>query len=408
MLRAEGLFLRSGKVRDLYDLGDGRLVLVASDRISAFDVVLPTPIPDKGRVLTGLSRFWFAETADVVRNHLLDTDPAVLPAELVDDPGVVAELRGRTMIGRRVDVLPVECVVRGYLAGSAWKAYVATGEICGIELPPGLRECERLPEPIFTPAWKAPAGVHDENIPFAHVIPLVGHDLALRIRAASFALYRRGAAICRRAGIILADTKFEFGVDPASGELLLVDEVLTPDSSRFWDAATLRAGPAPGELRQAVRSRLARGPAVGQVPAGTRAAGRRRRRHAGSLRGSVRADHRRLVRPVPGGGSRRPMSTPGAGPAATFRFAVNVTPKEGILDPQGRAVEQSLPHLGVSGVGNVRVGRRVELTVEAADEAAARAVVERLAGELLSNPLIEQYAIEYLTGTLFWSEDGSP
>lgn len=242
MLRAEGLFLRSGKVRDLYDLGDERLLLVASDRISAFDVVLPTPIPDKGRVLTGLSRFWFAETAGIVANHLLATDPAVLPPDVLADAGVPAELRGRMMIGRRADVLPIECVVRGYLAGSAWKAYVATGEICGIELPPGLRESERLPEPIFTPASKAPAGVHDENIPFADVVPLVGHDLAVRVREASFALYRHGAAICGRAGIILADTKLEFGVHPASGELLLVDEVLTPDSSRFWDAATYEPG----------------------------------------------------------------------------------------------------------------------------------------------------------------------
>jgi phosphoribosylaminoimidazole-succinocarboxamide synthase len=242
MLRAEGLFLRSGKVRDLYDLGDERLLLVATDRISAFDVVLPTPIPDKGRVLTGLSRFWFEETAGIVANHLLATDPAALPRDIVADAAVAAELRGRMMIGRRADVLPVECVVRGYLAGSAWKDYVATGEICGIELPPSLRESEQLPEPIFTPAWKAPAGVHDENIPFAHVIPLVGHDLAVRVREASFALYHHGATICRRAGIILADTKFEFGIDPASGELLLVDEALTPDSSRFWDAATYEPG----------------------------------------------------------------------------------------------------------------------------------------------------------------------
>ena len=166
VLRAEARFLRSGKVRDLYDLDDGRLLLVASDRISAFDVVLPTPIPDKGRVLTGLSRFWFRETAGIVPNHLLASDPAALPRELVGDPEVVAELRGRMMVVPRAGVLPVECVVRGYLAGSGWKEYRATGEVCGIELPPGLRESDRLPEPIFTPSTKAPAGVHDENIPF--------------------------------------------------------------------------------------------------------------------------------------------------------------------------------------------------------------------------------------------------
>jgi phosphoribosylaminoimidazole-succinocarboxamide synthase len=242
MLHAEGLYLRSGKVRDLYRIDDARLLLVASDRISAFDVVLPTPIPDKGRVLTALSRFWFRETAGIVPNHLLGSDPAALPPELIADPDVASELRGRMMIGRRADVLPVECVVRGYLSGSGWKEYRATGEVCGIELPPGLRESDRLAEPIFTPAWKAPAGVHDENMPFARVTPLIGHDLAVRVREASFALYRHGASVCAGAGIILADTKFEFGIDGSSGELLLVDEVLTPDSSRFWDAATYEPG----------------------------------------------------------------------------------------------------------------------------------------------------------------------
>ncbi len=242
MLRAEALFLRSGKVRDLYRLDASRLLLVASDRISAFDVVLPTPIPDKGRVLTGLSRFWFGRTAEIIPNHLLGTDPGELPTELAADPGVVAELRGRMMIGRPAEVLPVECVVRGYLAGSAWKEYRETGGICGVPLPPGLRESDRLDEPVFTPAWKAPAGAHDENIPFARAEQLVGHELAVRVREASLALFRHGAADCERAGILLADTKFEFGTDPTSGELLLVDEVLTPDSSRFWDAAAYEPG----------------------------------------------------------------------------------------------------------------------------------------------------------------------
>jgi phosphoribosylaminoimidazole-succinocarboxamide synthase len=241
MLRAEALFLRSGKVRDLYRLDDDRLLLVASDRLSAFDVVLPTPIPDKGRVLTGLSRFWFAETAGVVANHLLGTDPAGLPVELLAEPGVSDELRGRMMIGRLAAVLPVECVVRGYLSGSGWKEYRATGEVCGIPLPPGLHESDRLPEPIFTPAWKAPAGQHDENIPFARVTSLISHERATAVRAASLALYARGAEVCERAGIILADTKFEFGI-ARSGELLLIDEVMTPDSSRFWDAADYEPG----------------------------------------------------------------------------------------------------------------------------------------------------------------------
>ena len=280
MLPAESLFLRSGKVRDLYRIDDERLLLVASDRLSAFDVVLPTPIRDKGRVLTGLSRFWFAETRGIVANHLLGTDPADLPAALLAGPGVAGELRGRMMIGRLAEVLPIECVVRGYLSGSGWKEYRATGEVCGISLPPGLRESDRLPEPIFTPAWKAPAGQHDENIPFARTEALVGPDLAARVREASIALYRHGVGVCERAGIILADTKFEFGVLP-SGELLLIDEVMTPDSSRFWEAAAYEPGRAQASYdKQFVRDWLeaqpwdktAPGPELpGDVVEGTRA-----------------------------------------------------------------------------------------------------------------------------------------
>ena len=260
MLRAESLFLRSGKVRDLYRLDDERLLLVASDRLSAFDVVLPTAIPDKGRVLTGLSRFWFAETAGIVANHLLGTDPADLPPGLATDPAVARELRGRMMIGRLAEVLPVECVVRGYLSGSGWKDYLATGSVCGIPLPAGLRESDRLPEPIFTPAWKAPAGQHDENIPFARVETLVSHERASAVRRAALALYEHGAAVCERAGIILADTKFEFGVTPGGG-IILIDEVMTPDSSRFWDASAYEPGRAQASYdKQFVRDWLERQP----------------------------------------------------------------------------------------------------------------------------------------------------
>jgi phosphoribosylaminoimidazole-succinocarboxamide synthase len=223
-------FLRSGKVRDLYEQPDGRLLLVASDRISAFDVILPTEIPDKGRVLTGLSRFWFAETAALVPNHLLST--------ATDDP----TLRGRVMVCRPTTVLPIEAVVRGYLAGSGWKAYRASGAICGVTLPPGLRESDRLPAPIFTPATKAELGEHDENIDFERMAAIVGDELAGRVRDLSIALYQHAAAVTERAGILLADTKFEFGVDAATGQLLLIDEALTPDSSRFWDTATYAPG----------------------------------------------------------------------------------------------------------------------------------------------------------------------
>ena len=249
-------YLRSGKVRDLYRINDGRVVLVASDRISAFDVVLPTPIPDKGRVLTGLSRYWFDETADIVPNHVLGTS-ATDAARLLDGRTSLRadELRGRVMVCRAAEVLPIEIVVRGYLAGSGWKEYLASGAVCGIAMPPLLREGDRLPEPILTPATKAPVGEHDQNIDFAEMVrrleavepqptePL-GRDgairLAAQVREAALALYRFGAARCEAAGVVLADTKFEMGL--IEGRLTLVDEALTPDSSRFWDAAAYAPG----------------------------------------------------------------------------------------------------------------------------------------------------------------------
>jgi phosphoribosylaminoimidazole-succinocarboxamide synthase len=260
-------FVRSGKVRDLYAVGDDRLLLVASDRLSAFDVVLPTPIPDKGRVLTGLSRFWFAQTGDIITNHLVSTDPADVPEDLTGgDPAVLADLRGRMMLGRRAEVLPVECVVRGYLSGSGWKEYQANRSVCGIELPPGLRESDRLPEPVFTPAWKAPAGQHDENIPMSRVAELIGHRLANMVMIASLALYARGSIICERAGIILADTKYEFGVLPG-GDLVLIDEVMTPDSSRFWDASAYEPGRAQASYdKQFVRDWLEEQPWAKTAP----------------------------------------------------------------------------------------------------------------------------------------------
>ena len=252
-------FLRSGKVRDLYRVDDERLLLVASDRLSAFDVILPTPIPDKGRVLTGLSRFWFGETGGIVPNHLLSADPADLPAGWLEgDPEsglTAADLRGRMMLCRRATVLPVEVIVRGYLAGSGWKDYRGTGTIGGTPLPAGLLESDRLPAPILTPSTKAESGSHDENIDLDEMIDLLAAmdrggrplgsaaagELAERVRDAALALYGYGAAVTARAGILLADTKFEFGLAP-DGELLLVDEVLTPDSSRFWDAAAYEPG----------------------------------------------------------------------------------------------------------------------------------------------------------------------
>jgi phosphoribosylaminoimidazole-succinocarboxamide synthase len=236
-----GSFVRSGKVRDLYAIGEDRLLLVASDRLSAFDVVLPTEIPDKGRVLTGLSRFWFSRTESIVPNHLLGVAPEELPAEIAWDQDASRELRGRMMLCRRAEVLPIEVIVRGYLAGSGWKDYQRTGAVCGIALPGGLRESDRLPEPLFTPSTKAEVG-HDENIDLEEAARLVGTEMAQRVRDVAIDLYRYGSGVAEAVGIILADTKFEFGVSGETGELLLIDEVLTPDSSRFWDASDYEPG----------------------------------------------------------------------------------------------------------------------------------------------------------------------
>jgi phosphoribosylaminoimidazole-succinocarboxamide synthase len=223
---------RQGKVRDVYDLGD-RLVIVATDRISAFDWVLPTPIPDKGRVLTALTLFWLRWLN--VPNHLLSADSRDFPPAFRGP-----EFTGRTMLVRKTAVVPVECVVRGYLAGSGWKDYRRTGAVCGNALPAGLRECEALPAPIFTPATKAETG-HDENIAFDQMAAAVGFDTAEELRAKSLDVYRRAAEYARARGVIIADTKFEWGRLP-SGELILIDEVLTPDSSRFWPGDGYRPG----------------------------------------------------------------------------------------------------------------------------------------------------------------------
>ena len=239
----------SGKVRDIYDAGDGRLLLVASDRISAFDVVMAEPIPDKGRVLTATSAFWFAELADVVGSHLLSTDLADLPAG-AQDPA----LAGRVMLVRRAEMLPVECIVRGYLTGSAWKEYRRDGTMHGAPLPAGMLEAAALPEPVFTPSTKADEG-HDVNISFEAASELIGDDLAAQARDVALELYRRGAALAAERGIIIADTKFELGL--VDGALVLADEVMTPDSSRFWPADAWQPGTTPPSFdKQPVRDYL--------------------------------------------------------------------------------------------------------------------------------------------------------
>jgi phosphoribosylaminoimidazole-succinocarboxamide synthase len=246
-------YIHSGKVRDIYAVGDDRLLMVTSDRISAFDVVMAEPIPDKGRVLTAMSAFWFEQLADIVPGHLISTDVADLP-ESARKAAAEADLAGRIMLTRRVEMLPVECIVRGYVTGSAWKEYRRAGTMHGTRLPEGLLESARLPEPVFTPSTKADEG-HDENISFAAAADLIGEALASMVRDVSLALYQRGADWARERGIIIADTKFELGL--VDGELVLCDEVLTPDSSRFWPTDAWEPGSTPPSFdKQPVRDLL--------------------------------------------------------------------------------------------------------------------------------------------------------
>jgi len=244
--------LHQGKVRDIYAVDEHHLLIVTTDRLSAFDVVLPDPIPGKGHVLTSISNYWFAQTSHIVPNHLTDY-PLERAVPDAAERGLVAD---RSMIVRRLKALPVEAVVRGYLIGSGWKDYQASGQVCGIELPAGLRQADRLPRPIFTPSSKAERGQHDENVAFDHIEALIGPALAARVRDAAIALYEFAAAKALARGIIIADTKFEFGVDEA-GALTLIDEALTPDSSRFWPVDTYRPGSSPPSFdKQYVRDYL--------------------------------------------------------------------------------------------------------------------------------------------------------
>jgi phosphoribosylaminoimidazole-succinocarboxamide synthase len=242
--------LYSGKVRDIYAIGDDRLLMVTSDRLSAFDVVLAEPITHKGRVLTAISAYWFEVLADVVGSHLVTTDVNELPSDVV---AAGEDLAGRVMLCRKAEMLPIECIVRGYLSGSAWKEYKASGTMHGQALPAGLQESDQLPEPVFTPSTKS--DVHDENISFQRAVELVGEDLATRARDISLELYRRGSELARERGIIIADTKFELGL--VGDELVLCDEVMTPDSSRFWPLDEWKPGATPPSFdKQPVRDYL--------------------------------------------------------------------------------------------------------------------------------------------------------
>jgi len=243
--------LGRGKVRDIYAVGDDKLLIVTTDRLSAYDVILPTPVPEKGRVLNDLANFWFARLASIVPNHLTGIDPETIVA-----PEEREQVRGRAIVVKKLTPLPVEAVVRGYLEGSGWREYSEGGAVCGVKLPPGLQRASKLPEPIFTPATKAEAGHHDENISFERMAQMVGEARAKEVRDTAIRLYTQAAAFALERGIIIADTKFEFGVD-AAGKLHLIDEALTPDSSRFWPLATYKVGESPESFdKQYVRNWL--------------------------------------------------------------------------------------------------------------------------------------------------------
>jgi len=243
--------LHKGKVRDIYAVDDQRMLLVTTDRMSAFDVVMPTPIPGKGKVLSTVSNFWFDKLSDILPNHLTGDSP-----ESVVAPEEIAQVQGRALVVKRLKALPVEAIVRGYLVGSGWADYQKTGQVCGIPLPAGLMQADKLPEPLFTPSTKAAVGEHDENIDFARCEALLGKDLAAQVRAAAIALYQAAAEYALTRGIIIADTKFEFGLDEA-GRLTLIDEALTPDSSRFWPVDEYKVGSNPPSFdKQYVRDWL--------------------------------------------------------------------------------------------------------------------------------------------------------
>jgi len=255
-------FLHRGKVRDLYAVGNDQLLVIQTDRLSAFDVILPDPIPEKGRVLTEMSTFWFRKLGHVIPNHLTGIAP-----ESVVKPDERGQVLGRATVVRKLKPLMIEAVVRGYIIGSGWKDYQKTGAVCGIKLPAGLKEAAQLPEVIFTPATKAPAGQHDENISFTEAEKIVGAELAAKVRAVSIQLYSEAAEYAKTRGIIIADTKFEFGTD-AAGNLVLIDEILTPDSSRFWPASEYRVGLSPPSFdKQIVRNWLETQPWNKKAPA---------------------------------------------------------------------------------------------------------------------------------------------
>jgi phosphoribosylaminoimidazole-succinocarboxamide synthase len=350
--------------------GDERLLMVATDAISAFDHVIRTPIPDKGRVLTQLSVWWFDQLADIVPNHVVSDD-------------VPEQVAGRALVTEKLEMIPVECVARGYLTGSGWAEYTQDQSVCGIPLQPGLRDGDRLPEPIFTPAVKAPVGEHDENVSFEHVVELHGLETASELRRLTLELYSRAEQIARERGIILADTKFEFGRRP-DGTIVLADEVLTPDSSRFWDAELWSPGESlPSFDKQYVRDWLAHDSGWDKasdtpppaLPDEVVAATRSRYLEA----------YQRLT--------GRPFEADSFATVERMaRVVVDVMPKPEILDPQGKAVTAALARLGFEGM-TVRQGRRFEVTVDGDLTDARLDQIRQAAEKLLANTEVEYFDV---------------
>ena len=363
-----------GKVRDIYDFGD-RLLLVATDRLSAFDVIMPNPIPNKGHVLTQVSRFWFERTRHIVPSHFISCDFKDFPPECGPYRD---QLEGRSMLVRKVASLPVECVVRGYLHGSAVKEYKATGKVCGIPLPEGLELQSKLPEPIFTPATKAESGQHDENINFDRVVEILGEETANLLRSTAIRLYQFGHDTMAAKGITLVDTKFEFG-RTEDGQIILIDEAMTPDSSRYYETATYKPGmKSICYDKQDVRDYLETLDWDKTPP-------------APNLPEAIVADTSRRYTAL------LDLLTAGAdAPSGTqrlFNATVAVTLKGGVHDVQGQTILQTLGHLRYNNVKSLRVGRWFELQIEAASAGEARAQIEKISHELLSNPVIEKYRV---------------
>ncbi len=337
-----------------------------------------------------MTAFWSDQLADVAPSHLISTDLADVPDDLRGD-----DLEGRVMLCHKAEMLPIECIVRGYLTGSAWKEYKASGTMHGTSLPEGLQESAQLPEPVFTPSTKAEVGDHDENISFEAAVDLVGTEVAEAARDTSLELYRRGAEWAAERGILIADTKFELGM--VEGRLTVCDEVLTPDSSRFWPADQWSAGLDAAVVRQAAGPGPPGRPRLGQDPTAPTAARRGGHRRLAALHRGLRADQRSHLRRLAGGGVTSVRARPHVvrdDERMTFEVHVEVTLRPGIADPEGATIERSLPALGFDEVRGVSVGKSIRFEVEADDEAAARARVEELCERFLTNPVIEDAGIQ--------------